>query len=312
MTRSLLPLLVVCLLASPSQGQDDRTFADWDVERARAFWTESAGGELDCLETLNEALRVLYGDRTMRLKSTVDLTMKALRRIGRAGPPIVLGFFDPDGRKTRGVTQPETLRKSVWDTMLEAAEGQPPGWHLFGFSPLDGYHSIVLSLDTRNPNEPKVYWSDQWGSKGGFKLYATREELDGEIESLTSSWWRGRVSSTGVKFKSDAKLYPLIPAKVRPAETLAEIHRLPAGMGVPIHTEPTLGYESALRNAEGHPLEVVAGQTLELVGRRGQWVKVRLGDGQEGWVHAHFVRLVDRDARARVGAIARVSEATGD
>ena len=39
------------------------------------------------------------------------------------------------------------------------------------------------------------------------------ERMDHQIEKLTNQWWRGKFNSKGVKFKSDAKLYPLVPRR---------------------------------------------------------------------------------------------------
>ena len=174
-TRLLAALCAAGLyLCAPSASAQSQRFPDADVERAKAFWIESASsGGLDCLQTLNKAMRTLYQDDAMRLGSTIDLTMAALQRLERAGPVKAFGFHDPDGRSTFGVTEPATLRESVWDWMR--AQATEPGYYLFGFSPLDGIHSVVLTMDTHDPNDPKVYWSDQWSSKGGWKLYASKE-----------------------------------------------------------------------------------------------------------------------------------------
>jgi hypothetical protein len=157
-------LAIGLLFAVPAAAQD-RSFADEDVQRAKTFFQGSIGSGRDCLVTLNEGMRVLFDNRSLRLSSTVDLTMKKLAQAGLAAPATKFGFFDEKGRSTYGVTAPKTLRNSVWDGLISMSGGGK-GWFAYGFSPLDGNHSVTLFLDATGDN-PVVYWADQWASKGG-------------------------------------------------------------------------------------------------------------------------------------------------
>lgn len=283
MTRMLSTLAALILFAgSAAYAQDtSQAFRTEDLERAKTFWVEnaSAGADtLDCLETLNKAMKLLYADPEMRLSSTVDKTMSRMKALGRAEDPIVFGFYDEQGRKTYGVTAPKTLRESVWDTMVARAQGVF-GYTMYGFSPLDGNHSVVLTLDTTDPRSPKVYWSDQWSTKGGWKLYADKEALDGEIERLTSSWWRSKLASLEIKFRSDAKLYPLVPTNPAPQPEIPQI----ATLRVPrwnLRTQPsTQGnrpVELALRGRN---------ETFKVLSKRGVWYQLERADGTQVWAH---------------------------
>ncbi len=53
---------------------------------------------------------------------------------------------------------------------------------------MDGFHSVTLTLDNNDPAKPRIYWSDQWPTKGGWKEY-NRATLDAEITRLTQGWW---------------------------------------------------------------------------------------------------------------------------
>lgn len=273
-------LALSLLFALPALAQD-RTFADEDVRRAEAFFTSSAGGSLDCLETINEGMRVLYNDRSMRLSSTVDLTMKKMAAVGRATPARKFGFYDEKGRSTFGVTAPETLRESVWDGLIAMSNGVE-GWHVFGFSPLDGNHSVTLFLDTRNGGS-KVYWSDQWGSKGGFKLYATKAELDGEIERLTSKWWKTKLRTLKIKFKTDAKIYQLIPAGAEEAPTSEETAEVIRASNLNLRSGPGTNHDRVAGAKRG--------QKFKVVGKEGKWVQLEGEDGKRVWAHRYFLKV---------------------
>lgn len=292
-------LALSLLFAAPALAQE--AFKDEDVQRAKAFFTESAGGDLDCLETLNEGMRVLYNDRNMRLASTVDLTMKKMAQIGRAKPARKFGFFDKEGRSTFGVTEPEKLRESVWDGLIEMSGGVK-GWHAFGFSPLDGNHSVTLFLDTSG-REPKVYWSDQWGTKGGFKLYPTKKDLDGEIERLTASWWRTKLRDLGIKFKTDAKIYQLVPAGAEASEPTVEEGEEQA--------EVIRASRLNLRSGPGTNHSRVAsakqGDSFKVVGREGRWVQLENSDGERVWAHGYFLKINRRPAAGAAAALRGLS-----
>tara|TARA_R110002072_G_scaffold38824_2_gene112082 strand:+ start:228 stop:1139 length:912 start_codon:yes stop_codon:yes gene_type:complete len=287
------------LLAAPSLAQE--AFKDEDVQRAKAFFTESAGGDLDCLETLNEGMRVLYNDRGMRLSSTVDLTMKKMAAIGRAKSARKFGFIDENGRSTFGVTAPKTLADSVWDGLIEMSGGVK-GWHAFGFSPLDGNHSVTLFLDTRG-RKAKVYWSDQWGTKGGFKLYPDKAALDGEIERLTASWWQTKLSTLKIKFKTDAKIYQLIPAGAEASQPTTEDGEETAE----VIRAPRLNLRSGPGTNHDRIASARMGDSYKVVGREGQWVQLENSEGQRVWAHGHFLKVTRQAAAGAAAALRGIS-----
>ena len=69
---------------------------------------------------------------------------------------------------------------------------------------LDGYHSVTLTLDANDPTAPRIYWSDQWKSKGGWTEY-TRATLDGEVTHLIQAWWDEQ--AVGKKFPPVIRLW---------------------------------------------------------------------------------------------------------
>lgn len=286
MNRILLAPLLVGLMAGVASAQglfhpeDVETMKDWAVRNA----TGQNAEHLDCLLTLNKNMRLLYGEPDLPLGDTVDRSMAALQRVGRAGPTQTFEFFDEDGRKTTGVTRPKTLQHSVWDGLLKSADGAR-GYSVFGLSPLDGNHSVILVLDTHG-DEPAVFWIDQWGTKRGWKEYPSKESLDGEIESLTSSWWASKLSADNIKFRSRCRVYPLVPTR-DPEANLATLTRVPL---LRMRTGPGTDNEQ-LRDADGNKRYFKKGEQFEILELDGRWARLRLPEGGEAWGHVAFMTL---------------------
>jgi hypothetical protein len=140
-------------------------------------------------------VKLVLSKPKQKTRGSVDETAGELQATGRAGAVREVGFFDARGRRTTGTLSPVRLRESVWDAVIAQAGGDP-GWSVFVMSLMDGYHSVTLSLDNTDPAKPKIFWSDQWSTKGGFKEY-TKATLDAEIEHLTHAWWEAEAAGTG-------------------------------------------------------------------------------------------------------------------
>jgi len=61
-------------------------------------------------------------------------------------------------------------------------------------------------VDTNNPLLPKIYWSDQWKSKKGWKGYS-QTDLDKEIVKLIQGWWDDQ--EVGKKHNTVVRLWRL-------------------------------------------------------------------------------------------------------
>ena len=174
-----------------------RTFDVADIARMRAFFEANAKAPKpkSCIATLNEGVKLVLSKPKQKTRGSVDETARELQATGRAGAVRKVGFFDARGRPTTGTLSPVRLRESVWDAVIAQAAGDP-GWSVFVMSLMDGYHSVTLSLDNTDPAKPKIFWSDQWSKKGGFKEY-TKATLDAEIEHLTHAWWEEEAAGIG-------------------------------------------------------------------------------------------------------------------
>jgi hypothetical protein len=280
MVRTTLSMLAgLLLLASPSLAQVS-TWEEARIERAKALWVANATGtsspHMDCITTVNAAMRVLFEDPFLELGSRMDLTFGALQAQGHANAPKVIEFNDAQGKPTLGVTAPWTLRESVFDALVKMAGGSR-GWQVFGLSVMDGYHSVVLCLDTREAGNPRVYWCDQWSSNGGFKEY-DRAGLDEALTEHTRSWW-----DESTKMRTRATLWRTIPTtKSRVATTSATVN-LRAGPGT----------SSAIVG------KTAPGARYRVIGKSGQWLQLERADGSTAWVNAALVRTLTGTPPAR-------------
>lgn len=267
MTRATFSLAMLLLLAGTASAQD--VFPPERIALTRAFFEQNASSSdhMDCITTLNHAAKILFDDPMIPLGSQIDRTMSALRGVGLAGPPREIQFNDERGRLTYGVAAPHSLRESVWDTALAMTNGAR-GWSVFGLSLMDGYHSITLNVDTTDPANPKMYWSDQWSSNGGFRLH-TKESLDEEVRRLTVAWW-----NPIKKFKTRTTLWRLTPSTKSRVLTI---------------NATTLKVRST-PSTSGEVLETARrGQRYRVLSQQGLWFKVARADGSAGWVHMAYV-----------------------
>jgi len=184
-----------------------RTFSDARVVAMRDFFIANAtsANPQSCIATLNQGVRNVLGDQGQGVRGEIQTTMAALQTSGRIGESRVIEFLDPRGRRTTGARRPTTLSQSIWDTVIDMA-GRDVGWSVFGLSLMDGYHSITLTLDNRNLENPLMYWSDQWSSRGGWQLF-DKARLDNEITTLTQGWWDGQPA--GGKHRTRVTLWRL-------------------------------------------------------------------------------------------------------
>ena len=138
--------------------------------------------------------------------------MAKIAEAGHSGEAREIWFQGRNGKITRGGSRPVKLNESVWDAVV-AMSGGDPGWSVFTLSLLDGYHSVTLTLDANDPGRPRIYWSDQWRSKGGWKEY-TRSSLDAEIVKLVQGWWDKQAE--GKKHTTVARLWRMRATKAVP------------------------------------------------------------------------------------------------
>ena len=214
MERTAVVLGLWLAIAGAAEAQE-QTFAPERVKLMRAFTIDNARSpdRLDCLETLNRALRILYDEPTMRLGDTVDRSMARLQAQSRAADAIRLEFdavVNGQRQRTQGELPPTRLRTSLW-TAIEAQVGDARGYRVFGLSPVDGFHSVLLVADTRGEHM-EVFWIDQWESHQGWFRLQSRLALDRKLAGHTIDFWRRAQREHGYTPRSTARLYPLTPS----------------------------------------------------------------------------------------------------
>lgn len=181
-----------------------RTFSEGAIKGMKDYFVQNAqkpakppenpppeprGGWQDsCIIALNKGMKVVTNKPGLSTTpERIEETMKRIAKSGHSGEAREVWFENRGGKITRGSTRPEKLQGSIWDTVMSLAGGDP-GWSVFTMSIDDGNHSVTLTLDSNDPGTPRLYWSDQWNSKGGWKEY-TRSELDNEVTRLVQGWW---------------------------------------------------------------------------------------------------------------------------
>lgn len=204
-----------------------RTFSGDAIDTIRAYFEANAkkphrpapgsttpapaGGWQDsCIVALNHGMRLATGESTLpTTPKTIEKSMEKVEGAGFAGSAREVWFQQKSGKISRGGARPERLDKSVWDALIDLSGGDP-GWSVFTMSVLDGNHSVTLTLDNNDPKAPKVFWSDQWASKGGWKQY-TRATLDAELTKLVQGWWDEQAE--GKKFPPVIRLWRMRSTK---------------------------------------------------------------------------------------------------
>jgi hypothetical protein len=126
-----------------------------------------------------------------------------------------------------GTIEPHHLHESIWDAIIEMAGGDR-GWSVFGMSILDGHHSVTLTLDNNDPQNPKIFWSDQWSSRRGWQEF-NRTGLDNEVSRLTRDWWNRFPTRGGGRRTTTTRLWR-IRQPLRPYR-----YQVP---GIPYHIPP--------------------------------------------------------------------------
>jgi hypothetical protein len=203
------------------QRQKLEPFEEQDVSSLKPLYEVQKRTQYSCIGILNKAVGTLYSEelKGKKLGSTIQDTMKALRKLNIVGAPVIIEFFDASGNITTGMKEPKTLSQSIEQLVLSSS-APLEGWYLYGLSIMDGYHSVLLAVDA-TVSSKKVYWLDQ---TVGFEEITGN--LDARIENKTNSWWQGVLASKGERYRTRATIwffnvvlgdFPTIPGEAAPA-----------------------------------------------------------------------------------------------
>lgn len=180
----------ICLELSQRFLANGITFSANAVERMKAFFVQNALAEenerLGCIDTMNKGLRLLYDLPSLKVGGEVQTTMGKMEIAEKVIKKTIIEFVDDAENITTGIRAPYRLSAGIWRAIMEQT-GDDFGWSVFGLSIMDGYHSIVLSIDKTIPAYPHLYWSDQWQSHAGWWQYD--HQIDDKISELTKVWW---------------------------------------------------------------------------------------------------------------------------
>jgi hypothetical protein len=190
------------------QRQVTRAFTEEQFEPVREAFEENVrqGATLSCILIVRKGLRLLFAAQLKGrlLALQMDQLMTQLATLHLADRPIEIEFLDARGRPTRGTVAPDSLSRSAEAAVLGAV-GPETGWYLFGLSIMDGYHSVLLAVDYRNPRQPRIYWMDQIYS--GFD--EVTNTLDARVVQKTKDWWNGKLAE-GKRYRTVLRIYPIV------------------------------------------------------------------------------------------------------
>lgn len=182
-------------------------FSQEDINKLKTFFIDnvkkmSTAEHKDCITTLNHAIRLLYMEPQLQLGSQISGTdkkwnsgtMPILNKKGRANIHFTIDYLNKNN-KTCSRRQPykaEKMKTSLFQTINNTLDSKI-GYHIFAIGIMDGYHSMILTVDNRFPCNKKYILSDQLPNNASYNytdgwLELTGEELDAWILRKTSVW----------------------------------------------------------------------------------------------------------------------------
>jgi len=175
-----------------------KTFSTDDVSRLRDFFVDNAAhpipdsgttsGNTDptkrysCIGTMNHGIEKLFDQNLWKGngKKEVDLTQDIMTEKGMTlGEAKVKYKWDSAAGEA-------VAKKSAWDTVLKLSKGDQ-GWSVYLVSVAGGYHSVTITLDNRDTDNPVVIFSDQNGGSKGWKAYDNKADFDKAMEDWETS-----------------------------------------------------------------------------------------------------------------------------
>ena len=89
---------------------------------------------------------------TKRNSNTISRLMNTLHAEGKAGEKQILHY---QRKEKNWKPEPES-------TVMQKTSGKA-GWYFFGLSLHGAYHSVLLAVDKTAPDDPHLFWADQYG-----------------------------------------------------------------------------------------------------------------------------------------------------
>jgi hypothetical protein len=171
-------------------------------------------GHMDCITTVNHTLKLLFKNDKLAVGSQMtgkDLqgrsgTMEKLSDAGKVIKQFTIEYVDNAGRVCKKGTpyKAEQMQTKLSDK-INTLVSQTIGIHVFGIAIMDGYHSMLLTVDNQNPCKRKFILSDQnpmnsdYNYTNGWKEFDNGSDLDNWITHKTKSWHSKKDSYAGTK-----------------------------------------------------------------------------------------------------------------
>ncbi len=204
-------------------------FSDAAVSKMREFFGKNYSKH-QCIGLLNRGLKQLLGpdiptgSRIKDPEQQDDIVYGTMTKLEKEGFVSRKARLEYLHKRKSGELIPvrnSTLRPdvpsiggrpvSVWDTLRYMTLGDA-GWTVMTMSIADGWHSVTLLVDNRDPYKPVVFWVDQLKEhKGGLKI-SNKAQFDAKVHRWTMAGWRSEEKmAAGTKRKTILDIWKLRP-----------------------------------------------------------------------------------------------------
>jgi hypothetical protein len=228
----------------PAGSTSPQIFSEEGVSEAHERFMENAllgDARSHCIQIIHEFLPGLFAQdpdlqarvtrelRQLRQKGetyTIDHTGEALRSLNLASPGVQIFF---SGNSSNHRVEPGTMESSAWEAILGMV-GPEIGWHIFGMSLFNGFHSVTVFVNNRADGKKLVYWADQWaiargddfkqaeGSVSGLRRYE-KKGFDDWIDHFTHSRWCTKSTCDGAHWRATLTIWKFYSSQVQPQST---------------------------------------------------------------------------------------------
>lgn len=170
----------------------------------------------DCIELFNAIIKKLYKNEKMKLGDriigTKTSTYQILKDQGLAGELKTFGFLTESGSQATGNATANKLKDSVGAYIKKWYEGS--GVSIFGVSAMDGYHSMLLTLQMKD-GKSTFTLIDQGPATSfltGKSAFSTAESLDSSLSEYVRDRQSKRAGKNGkYEYPADISVFKIYP-----------------------------------------------------------------------------------------------------
>lgn len=166
---------------------------DFLISNARNYTSST---HMDCITTVNHAIRLLFKKNNLVLSDRMTRTMNKLDGYGMVKAEFTIDYLDISNKICKRNTpfKAKKMQNSLFKQIDKLISCQI-GYHIFGVAIMDGYHSMILTVNNIEPCKKQYILSDQnldsppdYNYTSGWKEFKNGKELDDWITHKTVTW----------------------------------------------------------------------------------------------------------------------------